>query len=219
MVRLRQPITKNSARVTKGETDMMTRKDIVYPGKMPGLVFAILTCLVIGGCDDETGSDGADGGDSNECGVDYGMWQDPATNLCWSSGSGTVDWQGAMDYCEGLEDGDFSDWRVPNIDELRSIVDGCEAIMPGGACPIHDGSGSDSLTPACHDNDCGVNDGPSELLGCYNIPDMGDVCGGQWSSSIDASDSGKAFIIQFTYGDLGPNDTGYASAFKVHCIR
>ena len=34
----------------------------------------------------------------------------------------TKDWVGAFDYCDQLNIGGFSDWRVPNINELYSIV-------------------------------------------------------------------------------------------------
>ncbi|MCP3851203.1 MAG: DUF1566 domain-containing protein [Gammaproteobacteria bacterium] len=43
-------------------------------------------------------------------------WQDDAIGT-------TTDWQGAIGRCEGLELGGHSDWRLPNINELNSIVD------------------------------------------------------------------------------------------------
>ena len=50
---------------------------------------------------------------------------DTATGLMWQqdlSGS-TYTWQGALDYCAGLSYGGFSDWRLPTLHELLSIVD------------------------------------------------------------------------------------------------
>ncbi len=43
-------------------------------------------------------------------------WQDDAV------GSSTT-WQAAIDRCEALELDGYSDWRLPNINELKSIVD------------------------------------------------------------------------------------------------
>ena len=60
---------------------------------------------------------------------------DQATGLTWmqqtadtnTDGSITLDdalnWQNALAYCEGLELSAYSDWRMPNIRELKSLVD------------------------------------------------------------------------------------------------
>jgi hypothetical protein len=44
------------------------------------------------------------------------MWEDQST-IAYNN------WKGAIDYCENLTLGGYSDWRLPNINELRSIVD------------------------------------------------------------------------------------------------
>jgi hypothetical protein len=45
--------------------------------------------------------------------------------LMWAKASSleSMYWQNALEYCEGLELAGYSDWRLPNIKELRSIVD------------------------------------------------------------------------------------------------
>ena len=40
----------------------------------------------------------------------------------WDGGD-VVTWQAALQYCEGLEFAGRSDWRLPNVRELQSIVD------------------------------------------------------------------------------------------------
>lgn len=35
----------------------------------------------------------------------------------------TYTWEGALSYCEGLSLGGYSDWRLPNVREMQSIVD------------------------------------------------------------------------------------------------
>ena len=46
------------------------------------------------------------------------MWQDDS-----SAKTVKKNWQGAIDYCEELSLAGFNDWYLPNIDELKSIVD------------------------------------------------------------------------------------------------
>jgi len=52
-------------------------------------------------------------------------WTDPATGLMWTKedNSSNVDWQHATDYCRNLQLDGRSGWRLPTIDELRSIYD------------------------------------------------------------------------------------------------
>jgi len=56
---------------------------------------------------------------------------DRATGLMWAADGfaegcndgDEVNWQGVLDYAESLDFAGFTDWRVPNIKELASIVD------------------------------------------------------------------------------------------------
>jgi hypothetical protein len=52
---------------------------------------------------------------------------DPKTALMWQDNKDakTVakDWQGAMDYCQNLNLGGYSDWKLPGLEELKTIVD------------------------------------------------------------------------------------------------
>jgi len=74
-----------------------------------------------------------------------GTVTDSATGLVWqkcSAGQGTTlgncstgsissyTWSNAITYCEGLTLGGRSDWRLPNINELRSIVDYGKSSSP-----------------------------------------------------------------------------------------
>ena len=50
---------------------------------------------------------------------------DTATGLTWQQTDSikTMDWPSALNYCESLTFAGHSDWRLPNVKELQSIVD------------------------------------------------------------------------------------------------
>jgi hypothetical protein len=53
-----------------------------------------------------------------------GTITDQATGLMWQASDSelTLDWEGALDYCESLDTAGYTDWRLPNAKELQSIV-------------------------------------------------------------------------------------------------
>ena len=55
---------------------------------------------------------------------DNGTITDNATGLMWQQADDgfTRDWESALTYAEGLSLGGYSDWRLPNVKELQSIV-------------------------------------------------------------------------------------------------
>ncbi len=64
-------------------------------------------------------------GDNNFADNGDGTVSDNATGLTWTqndSASG-MNWDAALNYCESLDYAGSSDWRLPNVKELQSIVD------------------------------------------------------------------------------------------------
>jgi hypothetical protein len=45
------------------------------------------------------------------------------TGLMWQQATGTYTWQQALSYCESSTLAGYDDWRLPNVNELHSIVD------------------------------------------------------------------------------------------------
>ena len=61
---------------------------------------------------------------------------DSTTGLQWQDDAigSQMTWQSAIDHCEGLSLDGFDDWRLPNVNELKTIVDrskGNPAIVSG----------------------------------------------------------------------------------------
>jgi len=54
-----------------------------------------------------------------------GTVSDSNTGLMWQKEDDNTirTWESAITYCEGLSLGSYTDWRLPNIKELKSIVD------------------------------------------------------------------------------------------------
>ena len=61
---------------------------------------------------------------------------DPA-KLTWSSvAPKAMSWKEAQNYCSDLKENDSSDWRLPNIDELRTLIKNCGRTELNGECRI-----------------------------------------------------------------------------------
>ena len=66
---------------------------------------------------------------------------DNETGLQWQDNeSVNKTWQGAIDYCENLTLGSYEDWRLPNINELTSLVDDSKSKPSIDTVVIHTGS-------------------------------------------------------------------------------
>ena len=186
------------------------------------LLIVLATVLVFIGCGDgdSSGEDNnEEDGDSIEC-EGIRVWYDSEEDICWSTEDVfQVNWSQAMEFCDELEVDDYDDWKLPNIDQLRSLVAGCAQIEPGGACPIQDGSSMSEWTSMCDGTDeCGVMEGPGSM-GCFHKPDIGSNCGPWWSSSEDASNSDEAFYIHFNYAQLYAMDKNNDSNESARCVR
>lgn len=65
--------------------------------------------------------------------VDHGNQTvtDRATGLMWDQReTSLMNWQAAMAYCEGLSHASYSDWRLPNRNELQSLIDYTKTTAP-----------------------------------------------------------------------------------------
>ena len=65
---------------------------------------------------------------------------DLSTGLTWSTiPFGAMTYTEAISYCDDLNENGYSDWRLPNMSELRTLVQNCETVeMPNGSCMIRE---------------------------------------------------------------------------------
>jgi hypothetical protein len=122
------------------------------------------------------------GWESCDCINNYSYWDDPATNLSWQDpqkDAFTPDDQGpgypdAKRYCEELVLGGYEDWRLPDIDELRTLIRGNPDTMPDGDCPLQEGSyRADMYSSYCAE--APQYEGPGDG-GCYWAPELTGPC-------------------------------------------
>jgi len=72
---------------------------------------------------------------------DTGFHYDLTTSLGWViSTASSLTVAQAADFCASLEIAGLSDWRLPTINEARSLAGGCANTAPGGSCTIADSS-------------------------------------------------------------------------------
>lgn len=157
--------------------------------------------------------------------VDNGTgWLDPATGLVWEQPiqDDSFTWSAAEEHCRNLGKGK---WRLPNIDELRSLLragagDRCADSMTGGACGVTE-LGNDCLERHCEDEcySCSFHNGPGKN-GCYWDPALTGWCDHFWSSSECpdcAGVGGTYWQVYFGDGDLMWESAN--SDCQVICVR
>lgn len=129
-----------------------------------------------------------------------------------------MSWYDAKTYCANLGLNGHTDWRVPTILELRSIVRGCPQAKIGGGCNIEDGV---CVANECRSKDCEtpckINKGP--IYGCYWDFGLRGSCNGlgHWSSSIDLTGKEGAVIL-FDRGSIELYPMQLAE-HAVRCVR
>ena len=145
-----------------------------------------------------------------------GVWPDASTGRTWQDppAAGAHRWPQARAYCESLQLAGHADWRLPTIDELRSLIRGCPATVAGGGCPArHDCKGADCFDDACLG--CAMNQGPAQ--GCYWDEALGGSCDWYWSASSYPGRAGFAWFVDYPYGFVLMLSHDYE--MSVRCVR
>lgn len=137
----------------------------------------------------------------NECTtIDGNMWS--------SKSSSEMDWDDAVSYCDNLTECGYSDWHLPTISELRTLIKNCSATETDGSCDVTDGC----LSSICRNNACSGCD-YDESGGHSKLEDTGWF----WSSSTRSDDTNLAWRVDF-YGG-GVYDYSKNGSYSVRCVR
>ena len=137
------------------------------------------------------------------------IWSDSATGLMWevSPTDSPLTCSEAIDHCGGLLLGNQSGWRLPTIDELRSLVCGCSGTAAEGACALTEecSTYTEPSEPGClvDCEGCTSSEGPGRG-GCYWDAELRGECAeetGLYVSSTSAdTEEGACWGIDFNTG-------------------
>jgi hypothetical protein len=140
-----------------------------------------------------------------------GVWVDNSTGIMWESPSSSVErsWYEARTYCQNLTLGSHTNWELPSIGELRTLVNGCATTETGGSCPTTDSCQS------CWDDSCveGCNENQGPDNGCYWEFGLEGPCDIYWSSTLPAN----PVWVNFTNGKISTGMTNYT--LNVRCKK
>jgi hypothetical protein len=134
---------------------------------------------------------------------DGSTWEDSTTGLVWqvAPAETPMDWKSAKKYCQNNKAGlPGSGWRLPDIQELSSLIRGCPAIEAEGGCSIVTRG---CVTLGCRNkacDGCAVMKGPRD--GCYWGEGVKGICEEFWSSSSVGNNPNRACKVIFKHGSL-----------------
>lgn len=114
-------------------------------------------------------------------------WIDPQSRLMWQvmPTGGKMTWNSARSHCPTLKIGGYSDWRLPSISELRSLLRNCPDTVLGGNCSVMDDC--DRATSCWTQSTCyGCTSKAGKSDGYYPDVLRGDSYGFFWASTSNA---------------------------------
>lgn len=167
----------------------------------------------------ETGEDAADAADApgEEVSTPAGIWTDPESGLVWQKSAPYVAMYraAAQAHCAELTLAGGG-WHLPTVEELRTLIRGCPATVPGGSCNVDSG---DCLLWECRDDSCTgcAFYGGGGKGGCYWPEELGGMCASYWSSSDVEDKPELAWHVGFQGAYVSPT---YVTALThVRCVR
>lgn len=138
-----------------------------------------------------------------------GVTVEKVGSLYWSEvASKKMNYNEANNYCRRLNEGGISGWRLPTIDELRTVIQNCNGTVPGGACRVSEVNGC--LASNCLSNSCQCG---ASSTGKYSV--LGDAAIYLWSSSFKSND--RVYLVDFSRGGINSQYVG--NSYNVRCVK
>lgn len=137
--------------------------------------------------------------------VNANVYIDSRTNLAWmvTPHSEYVVFETAEAFCQTLVLGEYSEWRIPTLSELQSIMAGCDKCKEAG----------DSSCTGC-----ASKEGPDK--GCYQIsrlnPYSSSECGWIWSSTPGPN---AANYYEVNFSNAGIYSVAIGNSVGVRCVK
>jgi len=142
---------------------------------------------------------------------------DTKTDLMWQrTNSQIMVWESADTHCKTASTDGFTDWLLPDISKLKTIVIGCAVAK---TCGITD-TCADSTCVNADCNGC-TNGSGAGAEGLYLAPGIwtytGDANGRFWSSTKTPDKADSYWFIRFSNASVAYNWDG--SEYFVRCVR
>ena len=144
-------------------------------------------------------------------------WYDSTSGLTWqnSNFSANISATEGATYCSNLVFDSYSDWRLPTISELRSLVRGCSSTVYGGACQVTDSCTSyDSCRTSCSSCTSGYGSGSSGKYWDSNLTHTGTTF---VSSTILSDYTTYSWSINFLTAAMTYDYSSYSKS--IICVR
>ena len=134
----------------------------------------------------------------------------------------------AQKACSNCRVGEFNDWRLPTIDEMRSLILGCPATGPTGACPVH--ALANCIDETCWNDTCfcDTNQGPVEKPGdpsrkCYMDASFEWYCNLFWTGTqvkAKVKDDKRSWYVTFYDAGINvPPSMAQVQSAAMRCVR
>ena len=138
------------------------------------------------------------------------QWEEPTSG-------GNVIWDVASNYCQTLGLGGHDDWRLPTLDELRTLVRGCNPTASGGTCRL----GTSCATWSCYSDDClGCSYGLGPATGgCYWDAGLAGTCKEYWSSTTLPDQASEVWLQNYLAGGGMAHIFESSFAPSLRCVR